>query len=134
MTTTKLRKALEKAFEKYGNITLVEYVDYWYRETYEGENDWKVREVLTLEGLLNSSPDPSTVILPDYDIRRLLQDLEKGAKDFPKKASITYKDSLERWEQMKRDHSAEERRKAEAFNALGGMFANPWYELKRNIF
>ena len=36
MSPTKIIRLLKEALEKYGNIDIMEFIDYYYRDTYEG--------------------------------------------------------------------------------------------------
>ena len=116
MTPTKIKKELTTALEKFGNLEVFQRIDYWYRETYEGDTNWKVREVITIQDLLDN-PDCAPDIW-GYDFRNLVKDLRKGPGAFPIKVPTEYADSRERYNQQRAEHPKEEREKAESFQAL----------------
>ena len=110
MSPTKVIRLLKEALEKYGNIDIMEFIDYYYRKTYEGAHDWKVREKVTLQNIIDSNPD-STYHVGNFSIRDIIKYLameESAIKYFPYKIHVEYTDSKEAWEEMKRQHPKEE--------------------------
>ena len=135
MSPTKINRLLNDALEKYRNINIIEFIDYYYRETYEGACNWKVREKVTLQNIINLNPDSTYQFTPKVTIRDILKYLEfeeKTLNNFPIKISVEYSDSKEAWEEMKRQHPKEEADK-KAF--LGHAFSifNPYSEPYRFV-
>ena len=104
MSPTKIIRLLKEALKKYGNIDIMEFIDYYYRETYEGAYDWKIRKKVTLQNIIDSNPD-STYHVGNFNIRDIIKYLateESAIKYFPYKIHVEYTDSKEAWEEMKR--------------------------------
>ena len=134
MSPTKINRLLNDALEKYGNINIMEFIDYYYRETYEGACDWKVREKVTLQDIIDSNPT-STYCIGTFGIRDILKYLsneESAIKYFPYKIHVEYSDSKERWEEMKKQHPKEEADKKAFLEHAFSLF-NPYSESYRAI-
>lgn len=134
MSPTKVIRLLKEALEKYGNIDIMEFIDYYYRETYEGACDWKVREKVTLQNIIDSKPD-STYHVGNFSIRDIIKYLateESAMKYFPHKIHVEYADSKEAWEEMKRQHPKEEADKR-AFLGHALSIFNPYSEPYRFV-
>ena len=134
MSPTKINRLLLEAFEKYGNINIIELIDYWYKETYEGAIDWKVREKITLQNIIDSNPD-NTYHIGTFGIRDILKYLEseeRTIKYFPHKISVEYQDSKDRYNQMNKEHPKEEADKKAFFNHAISLF-NPYSESYRFV-
>lgn len=140
MTKNKIKRIVEELTAKYGEVVLFEYVDYYYRESYEGANNWKVRERIMLGDLIDGDMD-SVARITGYDIRSIIKKLgteEKMKRNFPVKVSVRYQDSMEAWEKMKEEHPEEERKKREAFESASRLFlgtdsmqlVHNYYEIK----
>ena len=137
MSPSKINRLLNEALEKYGNINIFEFIDYYYRETYEGCCDWKVREKITLQEIIDLKPDSTYIIGKACSIRDILKYLEseeKAIKYLPIKIHVVYEDSKERWEDMKKEHAVEEKQKEDALIQMSGMFLHPWYDIQSKIF
>ena len=135
MSPTKINRLLNDALEKYGNINIIEFIDYYYRETYEGAYNWKVREKVTLQNIININPNSTYQFTPKVTIRDILKYLEseeKAINNFPIKISVDYQDSKEAWEEMKRQHPKEEADK-KAFLEHAFSIVNPYSEPYRFI-
>lgn len=136
MSPSKINRLLIEALEKYGNINIMEFIDYYYRETYEGACDWKVREKITLQNIIDSNPN-STYSVGKYTIRDILKYLEteeKAIKYLPIKIHVEYADSKEAWEEMKRQHPKEEENKRAVLGAAMNMYLHPWYDFDHKLF
>ena len=124
MTSSKIKKLLTEALEKYGNIDVLQLIDYYYQETYEGSNNWKVREKLSIQDLIDNNVD-STYSIDDISIRDILKYLEtedKAIKYLPIKVSVFYEDSRLAAEKMRAEHPEEERQKQETLARMGSIF------------
>lgn len=108
MRLNKFKREIQKWLEKYGDIPVVNKIDYWYRETYEGAIDWKVRETVMLSDYLNIEN------LDGIEPYELLKTLEHSNDKLPFKVSVEYADSMERYEQQNAEHPEEEKRKRES--------------------
>lgn len=137
MSPSKINRLLIEALEKYGNIDIIEFIDYYYRETYEGACDWKVREKVTLQNIINLNPDSTYQFTPKVTIRDILKYLEteeKAIKYLPIKIHVEYADSKEAWEEMKRQHPKEEAKKKATLGAMMNMYLHPWYDFYHKLF
>lgn len=138
MSPTKINRLLNEALEKYGNINIVELIDYYWRETYEGSCNWKVREKITLQNIIDSKPDSTYHIGNLFGIRDILKYLESEEKTInylPYKISIEYEDSKQRWEDMKKVHPKEEADKKAMFNyGLGILYNREAMEFVNKIY
>ena len=136
MSPSKINRLLNEALEKYGNIVVMEFIDYYYRETYEGACDWKVREKVTLQNIIDSKCD-STYYVGNYTIRDILKYLEseeKAIKYLPIKIHVEYPDSKQAWEDMKAAHPKEEENKRAVLGAAMNMYLHPWYDFGHKLF
>ena len=113
-------RLLNEFLDKLGDVEVVKYIDYYYRETYEGSLGWKVRETLTLSDLINSNITPITDIGQNWDGRDLLKFLEKYEKPF--EVNVKYSDSYERYKKQNEEHKEEEQQKRNALVAMGMPF------------
>ena len=122
MKQNKFMRLLNEFLDKLGDVEVVKYIDYYYRETYEGSLGWKVRETLTLSDLINSNITPITDIGQNWDGRDLIKFLEKYEKPF--EVNVKYSDSYERYKQQNEEHKDEEQKKRNALVAMGMPFYN----------
>lgn len=107
MRLNKFKREIQKWLSKYGDIPVVQKIDYWYRETYEGAKNWKVRETVMLSDCLNFESFDG---IEPYE---LLKTLEHPNGKLPFKVSVEYADSKERYEQQNAEHPEEEKMKKE---------------------
>lgn len=107
MRLNKFKRKIQEFLEKYGDIPVVNKIDYWYRVTYEGAINWKVRETVMLSDYLNIEN------LDGIEPYEILKALEHPNGKLPFKVSVEYADSKERYEQQNAEHPEEEKRKKE---------------------
>jgi hypothetical protein len=112
MRLNKFKREIQKWLEKYGDIPVLNKIDYWYRETYEGAIDWKVRETVMLSDYLNIEN------LDGIEPYEILKALEHPSGKLPFKVSVEYADSKERYEQQNAEHPEEEKRKKETLQNM----------------
>ena len=85
MSPTKINRLLNEALVKYGNIDIIQLIDYYWQDTYEGANNWKVRKKLTLQDIIDANPNSTFQIdidtwQPYVTIRDILKYLESEEK------------------------------------------------------
>ncbi|MBP5722082.1 MAG: hypothetical protein J6X18_00660 [Bacteroidales bacterium] len=107
MRLNKFKRKIQEALDKYGDIEVIQKIDYWWRDTYEGAINWKVRETIHLSDLLNYES------LEDFDVYGLVKMLEHPEKCLPQRVPIEYADTKERYEQQSAEHPEEEKNKLE---------------------
>lgn len=90
--------------------TFIQKIDYWWRDTYEGAINWKVRETIYLSDLLNYEN------LEDFDAYGLVKMLEHPEKGLPQRVCVEYADTKERYEQQNAEHPEEEKIKKSFYN------------------
>lgn len=108
MRLNKFKREIQKWIDKYGDIPVLNKIDYWYRETYEGAINWKVRETVMLSDYLNIEN------LDGIEPYEILKALERPNRKLPFKVSVEYADSKERYEQQNAEHPEEEKRRRES--------------------
>ena len=107
MRLNKFKRKIQEALDKYGNIEVIQKIDYWWRDTYEGAINWKVRETIHLSDLLNYEN------IEDLDAYGLVKMLEHPEKGLPQRVCVEYADTKERYEQQNAEHPEEEKNKLE---------------------
>lgn len=112
MRLNKFKREIQKWLEKYGDIPVLNKIDYWYRETYEGAINWKVRETVMLSDYLNIEN------LDGIEPYEILKALEHSSNKLPFKISVEYADSKERYEQQNAEHPEEEKKKKETLQNM----------------
>lgn len=118
MRLNKLKRKIQEALDKYGDIEVIQKIDYWWRDTYEGAINWKVRETIHLSDLLNYEN------LEDLDAYGLVKMLEHPEKKFPIRQPIEYADTKERYEQQNAEHPEEEKNKKEFLQRAYRLYTN----------
>ena len=140
MSPTKINRLLNEALQKYGNIDIIQFIDYYYQETYEGCNNWKVREKLTLQDIINANPDSTFQLdintwqpyITIRDILKYLESEEKAVNYLPIKISVFYEDSKQRAEDLRKAHPKEEADKKAFLEHAFALF-NPYSDSYRAI-
>ena len=112
MRLNKFKREIQKWLEKYGDIPVVNKIDYWYRETYEGAINWKVRETVMLSDYLDIENFDG---IEPYEI---LKALEHPSSKLPFEVSVEYADSKERYERQNAEHPEEEKKKKETLQNM----------------
>ena len=120
MTQSKFTKLLNDFLAKLGDVDVVKYIDYYYRETYEGCIGWKVREVIKLSDLINAGITPNTDLGANWDGRDLIKFLEKYEKPFD--VNVKYSDTYERYKAQNEANKDKEQAKQRAFNAMTHLY------------
>ena len=140
MSPTKINRLLNEALEKYGNIDIIQLIDYYWEDTYEGANNWKVRKKLTLQDIIDVNPDSTFQIdintwepyVTIRDILKYLESEEKAINYLPIKVSVFYEDSKQRAEELRKAHPKEEADKKAFLEHAFSLF-NPYSESYRAI-
>jgi hypothetical protein len=114
MTQGKFIRLLNEFLTKLGDVDVVQYIDYYYRETYDGALNWKVRKVIKLSDLINLDITPVTDLGSNFNGRDLLKFLDKYEQPF--KVSVKYDDSYARWKQQNEDNADKEQAKLRFIN------------------
>ncbi len=125
MTQSKFTKLLNEYLSKLGDVDVVKFIDYYYRETYEGCLGWKVREVMKLSDLINAGVTPVTEIGVNWNGRDLLKFLSKYER--PYEVRVKYPDSYERYLKQKEENKDREQAKIRAIEQASGIFMQPYY-------
>lgn len=116
MRINKFKRKIQEALDKFGDIVVVEKIDYWWRENYEGAIGWKVRETMSLSDFLKLNT------LDDIEPYNFLKLLEHPNQNLPLKVNITYADTKERYEQQNAEHPKEEKRKEEELTSYAQLY------------
>ena len=131
MKQNKFMRLLNEHLARLGDVDIVRYIDKYYRETYEGAMDWKVRETVKLSDLINAGITPITEIGVHFDGRDLLKYLETYEKPFD--VSVRYEDSYARYQEQNKENEDKERAKRQALSQAMTLF-NPYYDYPGRIF
>lgn len=124
MTQSKFVRLLNEFLQKLGNVEVIRLIDKYYRETYEGSTNWKVRKVVKLSDIIEAGVTPATELFKyGFDGRALLKYLEKYEK--PIDISVKYEDSYARWKKQNEENADKEREKHIAFENATRLF-NPY--------
>lgn len=130
MTQSKFTRILNDFLAKLGDVEVVKFIDYYYRESYEGAMGWKVRKVMKLSDLIEANITPTTEIGVNWSGRDLIKFLEHYEKPF--EVNVRYNDSYERYKAQNEANKDKELAKQKAFEKYVGIFT-PYY-LFRNPF
>lgn len=124
MTQSKFVRLLNEFLQKLGDVEVIRLIDKYYRETYEGSTNWKVRKVVKLSDIIKAGVTPVTELFKyGFDGRALLKYLEKYEK--PIDISVKYEDSYARWKKQNEENADKEREKHRAFEHATRLF-NPY--------
>ena len=124
MTQSKFVRLLNEFLQKLGDVEVIRLIDKYYRETYEGSTNWKVRKVVKLSDIIEAGVTPVTELFKHgFDGRVLLKYLEKYEK--PIDISVKYEDSYARWKKQNEENADKEREKQRAFENATRLF-NPY--------
>lgn len=100
MRVGKFKRKVQEALDKYGDIAVINRIDFWYRENYEGAHDWKVRETITLSKLLDWGDINIVDTIDGFDSHYIVKCLENPETRLPLRVSCTYPDSKERFDKQ----------------------------------
>jgi hypothetical protein len=124
-------RLLNEHLTRLGDVEVVRYIDRYYRETYDGAMNWKVRTILKLSDLINAGITPITEIGYQFDGRDLLKFLENYQKPFD--VSVRYEDSYARYQEQNRENADKERAKRKFIENAFPLF-NPYFDFSRKLF
>lgn len=100
MRAGKFKRKVEEALDKYGDIVVINRIDFWYRENSEGAHNWKVRDTITLSKLLDWGDINIIDSIDGFDARYIVKCLENAETRLPLHVSCTYPDSKERFDKQ----------------------------------